>query len=72
MFYKKFTPNVIVVCVKTVRRFGDSLDDATKKDYKLIETAFKKFCKTQKNKEHRFVSSPRPFCRQTDGVAANQ
>lgn len=42
------------VCVKTVRRFGDSLDDATKKDYKLIETAFKKFCKTQKNKEHRF------------------
>ncbi|KAH8417397.1 hypothetical protein KR222_010518 [Zaprionus bogoriensis] len=42
------------VCVKTVRRFADSLDDATKKDYKLIETAFKKFCKTQKNKEHRF------------------
>ncbi|KAL7730951.1 hypothetical protein ACLKA6_014189 [Drosophila palustris] len=42
------------VCVKTVKRFGDSLDDATKKDYKLIETAFKKFCKTQKNKEHRF------------------
>ncbi|XP_034488392.1 mesencephalic astrocyte-derived neurotrophic factor homolog [Drosophila innubila] len=42
------------VCVKTVRRFGDSLDDATKKDYRLIETAFKKFCKTQKNKEHRF------------------
>ncbi|KAH8358777.1 hypothetical protein KR093_002468 [Drosophila rubida] len=42
------------VCVKTVRRFSDSLDDATKKDYKQIETAFKKFCKTQKNKEHRF------------------
>ncbi|XP_060651147.1 mesencephalic astrocyte-derived neurotrophic factor homolog [Drosophila nasuta] len=42
------------VCVKTVRRFADSLDDATKKDYKLIETSFKKFCKTQKNKEHRF------------------
>ncbi|KAH8361718.1 hypothetical protein KR200_009540 [Drosophila serrata] len=42
------------VCVKTVRRFSDSLDEATKKDYKQIETAFKKFCKTQKNKEHRF------------------
>ncbi|XP_017111167.1 mesencephalic astrocyte-derived neurotrophic factor homolog [Drosophila elegans] len=42
------------VCVKTVRRFADSLDDSTKKDYKLIETAFKKFCKAQKNKEHRF------------------
>lgn len=48
-----------------MRRFADSLDEGTKKDYKLIETAFKKFCKTQKNKEHRFVSSPRPFCRQT-------
>ncbi|XP_030571973.1 mesencephalic astrocyte-derived neurotrophic factor homolog [Drosophila novamexicana] len=42
------------VCVKTVKRFADTLDDATKKDYKLIETAFKKYCKTQKNKEHRF------------------
>ncbi|KAH8418450.1 hypothetical protein KR009_004277 [Drosophila setifemur] len=42
------------VCIKTVRRFADSLDDATKKDYKQIETVFKKFCKTQKNKEHRF------------------
>ncbi|KAH8403446.1 hypothetical protein KR215_010141, partial [Drosophila sulfurigaster] len=42
------------VCVKTVRRFAESLDDVTKKDYKLIETSFKKFCKTQKNKEHRF------------------
>ncbi|TDG45066.1 hypothetical protein AWZ03_008491 [Drosophila navojoa] len=42
------------VCVKTVKRFADTLDDTTKKDYKLIETAFKKFCKTQKNKEHRF------------------
>ncbi|EDV94929.1 mesencephalic astrocyte-derived neurotrophic factor homolog [Drosophila grimshawi] len=42
------------VCVKTVRRFADTLDDATKKDYKLIEADFKKFCKTQKNKEQRF------------------
>ncbi|XP_030373887.1 mesencephalic astrocyte-derived neurotrophic factor homolog [Scaptodrosophila lebanonensis] len=42
------------VCIKTVRRFADTLDDATKKDYKLIETEFKKFCKIQKNKEHRF------------------
>ncbi|EDW83752.1 uncharacterized protein Dwil_GK13778 [Drosophila willistoni] len=42
------------VCVKTVRKFASSLDDATKKDYKLIEVAFKKYCKTQKNKEHRF------------------
>ncbi|KAH8294673.1 hypothetical protein KR018_001373 [Drosophila ironensis] len=42
------------VCIKTVKRFGDTLDDATKKDYRQIESAFKKFCKGQKNKEHRF------------------
>ncbi|XP_061400332.1 mesencephalic astrocyte-derived neurotrophic factor homolog [Musca vetustissima] len=41
------------VCVKTIRKFAESLTDATKKDYKLIETEFKKFCKTQKNKEQR-------------------
>ncbi|XP_046806387.1 mesencephalic astrocyte-derived neurotrophic factor homolog [Lucilia cuprina] len=42
------------VCIKTVKRFADTLTDATKKDYKLIEAEFKKFCKTQKNKEQRF------------------
>ena len=42
------------VCVKTVSRFAETLNDATKKDYKLIEAEFKKFCKKQKNKEHRF------------------
>lgn len=44
------------VCVKTLRKFGDSLDDATKKDPKLIEEEFKTFCKTSKSKENRFVS----------------
>ncbi|KAJ6643433.1 Mesencephalic astrocyte-derived neurotrophic factor like [Pseudolycoriella hygida] len=42
------------VCVKTVQTFADSLDEATKKDPKLIELEFRKFCKTSKNKEHRF------------------
>ncbi|XP_067638216.1 mesencephalic astrocyte-derived neurotrophic factor homolog [Eurosta solidaginis] len=42
------------VCVKTVKRFADTLDDATKKDNKKIEEKFKTFCKKQKNKEHRF------------------
>uniref|UniRef100_A0A1L8EFA0 Mesencephalic astrocyte-derived neurotrophic factor homolog n=1 Tax=Haematobia irritans TaxID=7368 RepID=A0A1L8EFA0_HAEIR len=41
------------VCVKTVRKFAATLDDATKKDFKLIEADFKKFCKEQKNKEQR-------------------
>lgn len=40
-----------------MRKFAESLDDAVKKDYKLIETEFKKFCKTSKNKENRFVSN---------------
>uniref|UniRef100_A0A0A1WQR9 Mesencephalic astrocyte-derived neurotrophic factor homolog n=1 Tax=Zeugodacus cucurbitae TaxID=28588 RepID=A0A0A1WQR9_ZEUCU len=42
------------VCVKTVKRFADTLNDATKKDHKKIEAEFKSFCKKQKNKEHRF------------------
>lgn len=45
------------VCVKTVEKFASSLDEATKKDPKKIEDAFKKYCKTSKNKENRFVSS---------------
>ncbi|XP_053968052.1 mesencephalic astrocyte-derived neurotrophic factor homolog [Anastrepha obliqua] len=42
------------VCIKTVKRFADTLDDTTKKDHKKIEAKFKDFCKKQKNKEHRF------------------
>ncbi|XP_036325157.1 mesencephalic astrocyte-derived neurotrophic factor homolog [Rhagoletis pomonella] len=42
------------VCIKTVKRFADTLDDATKKDHKKIEAKFKDFCEKQKNKEHRF------------------
>lgn len=44
------------VCVKTLEKFSSTLDEATKKDPKKIETEFRKFCKTTKNKENRFVS----------------
>lgn len=42
------------VCIATVTKFADSLDEATKSDTKKIETAFKKFCKDTKSKENRF------------------
>lgn len=45
------------VCIKTTEKFASSLDEATKKDPKLIEKELRKFCKTSKNKENRFVSS---------------
>lgn len=47
------------VCIKTVERFGSSLNEETKKDPKKIETEFRKFCKASKSssKENRFVSS---------------
>lgn len=45
------------VCIKTVEKFANTLDEATKKDPKKIETEFRKFCKTSKSKENRFVSS---------------
>lgn len=46
------------VCIATVNKFADSLDDSVKKDPKQIEESFKKFCKGSKNKENRFVSNP--------------
>lgn len=42
------------VCVKTVDKFAATLSDDVKKDPKLIEAEFKKFCKGTKNKENRF------------------
>lgn len=42
------------VCVKTLDKFAATLSDDVKKDYKLIESEFKKFCKGTKNKENRF------------------
>ncbi|CAO1402058.1 unnamed protein product [Diamesa serratosioi] len=42
------------VCIKTLEKFGDSLDEITKKDPKKIEEQFKVFCKNTKSKENRF------------------
>ncbi|XP_030386311.1 mesencephalic astrocyte-derived neurotrophic factor homolog [Scaptodrosophila lebanonensis] len=42
------------VCIKTLERFAKTLHGVTRDDYKMIETEFKKFCNTQKNKERKF------------------
>ncbi|CRK92514.1 CLUMA_CG006077, isoform A [Clunio marinus] len=42
------------VCIKTVEKFANTLEEAVKKDPKAIETEFRKYCKTTKNKENRF------------------
>lgn len=42
------------VCIKTVEKFAATLSDDVKKDTKLIEAEFRKFCKGTKNKENRF------------------
>lgn len=46
------------VCISTVEKFANTLDEVTKKDPKKIESEFRKFCKAQKasSKENRFVS----------------
>lgn len=41
------------VCIKTVEKFAATLSDDVKKDPKLIEDEFRKFCKGSKNKENR-------------------
>ncbi|KAJ2939215.1 hypothetical protein O0L34_g8529 [Tuta absoluta] len=42
------------VCVATLDKFAATLSDSVKKDPKLIEADFKKFCKASKGKENRF------------------
>lgn len=42
------------VCVKTIEKFAATLADDVKKDPKLIEAEFKKYCKNSKSKENRF------------------
>lgn len=44
------------VCISVLDRFAQDLKDEVKKDPKKIETEFRKYCKTAKNKENRFVS----------------
>lgn len=45
----------ILVCVKLVRRFSDTLEGDEKNDASLIEVRFKQFCKSLKGKDERFV-----------------
>lgn len=47
-------PNECEVCIKTLTKFSDTLDDSTRKDPKKIENEFRDFCKGLKNKENRF------------------
>ncbi|OAD54188.1 Mesencephalic astrocyte-derived neurotrophic factor like protein [Eufriesea mexicana] len=42
------------VCINTLEKFINSLNNDVKKDTKKIETAFKEFCKGTKSKENRF------------------
>lgn len=43
-----------LVCVSVVTKFSATLDEATRKDPKQIETQFKEFCKATKGKDNRF------------------
>ena len=44
-----------------VEKFAATLSDDVKSDHKKIDNEFKKYCKTAKNKENRFVSFNFPF-----------
>jgi len=41
------------VCVNVMKKFSDSLEEDIRKDFKKIETSFRKFCKGAKGKENR-------------------
>lgn len=42
------------VCIATITKFASNLTEDSRKNPKLIEDEFRKFCKTAKNKEERF------------------
>lgn len=44
------------VCINVLEKFTKDLSEDVMKDPKKIETEFRKFCKTSKTKENRFVS----------------
>lgn len=44
------------VCVKLITKFIDSIDESTKSSPSKIEDAFRKFCKSTKADDNRFVS----------------
>jgi len=43
------------VCVKFLNRFIESLDESTKSAPPQVEDAFRKFCKSAKGDDNRFV-----------------
>lgn len=53
----------ILVCIKTVSKFSESLSEEDKSSVEKIEKAFKKFCSKVKvdSKEHRLVKKRRSF-----------
>ncbi|PAA82386.1 hypothetical protein BOX15_Mlig027409g1 [Macrostomum lignano] len=53
-FGAKVNDETCEVCVKFVRRFENSLEDAAKGNMDKISDAFKKFCLTAKGKDERF------------------
>lgn len=42
------------VCVKTLDRFGATLTETDRKDFKVVETRFREYCLDAKGKENRF------------------
>jgi len=52
----------VAVCVKFVTKFIESLDESTKSSPVKVEDAFRKFCKTAKGDDNRFVSKCCVFC----------
>ena len=48
---------LLAVCVKLMTRFIESLDESIKSNPTKIENEFRKFCKSTKADDNRFVSS---------------
>ena len=51
-----FLPCLLLVCFAVIEKFDGTLSSQERKDSKVIEEKFRKFCKGTKGKENRFVS----------------
>lgn len=47
---------LVSVCVTVLEKFSEQLPESVKSNPSKIEDEFRKFCKTSKGKENRFVS----------------
>lgn len=56
---------LFTVCMSVLNKFSETVTDKDRSDKEVLETKLKKFCKTLKGKDERFVSILKNFYEST-------